>query len=121
MGPNKTTSHDKKDPLRSSSNEIKSKSTEKMTNSPQIDERKTTSRPGTPSKNLSKNNKQKDSSHHRSASDRNSSPSNLIKKPSSPDYSENSTNKDSKILNANSSSSSTVKHDQKADTSKNSS
>ena len=119
--PNKTTSHDKKDPLRSSSNEIKSKSTEKMTNSPQIDERKTTSRPGTPSKNLSKNNKQKDGSHHRSASDRNSSPSNLIKKQSSPDYSENSTNKDSKILNANSSSSSTVKHDQKADTSKNSS
>ena len=119
--PNKTTSHDKKDPLRSSSNEIKSKSTEKMTNSPQIDERKTTSRPGTPSKNVSKNNKQKDGSHHRSASDRNSSPSNLIKKQSSPDYSENSTSKDLKILNANCSSLSSVKHDQKADSSKNSS
>ena len=119
--PNKTTSNDKKDPMRTGSNEIKSKSTEKITNSPQIDERKTTSRPATPSKSLSKNNKQKDSSHHRSASDRNSSPSNLIKKQPSPDYSENSTNKDPKILNANSSASSTVKHDQKADSSKNSS
>ena len=118
--PNKTTCHDKKDPLRSSSNEIKSKNTEKVTNSSQIDERKT-SRPCTPSNNLSKNNKQKDGSHHRSASDRNSSPSNLIRKQSSPDYSENSTNKDSKILNANCSSSSSVKHDQKADSSKSSS